>query len=152
MAKETMEKAPRAASARSEHPLAWPGRWTWRLPDRLDWTDQRGIRVEESREDGRVVVRAEVPGMDPGRDIDVEVLDGMLTIRGERRETSQQHDARRTRSEFRYGWFSRSFELPEGCAVEDIEAHARNGVLEVVIPVAEVTPSATPVAVPIQRD
>ena len=152
MAKETMERAPRASGGRIEHVTAWPGRWGWHLPDLFDWSDQRGIRVEESKEDGRVIVRAELPGMDPQRDIDVEVLDGVLTIRGERRETSEQRDGQRTRSEFRYGWFSRSFTLPEGCSVEDIEAHARDGVVEIIIPTAESTPVATPVAVPIQRD
>lgn len=152
MAKDTMtERTRRPTVERAEGILGLPGRWALHMPDLFEWTEPRSIRVEEVRDDGRVVVRAELPGMDPDRDISVEVLDGILTIRGERKESSEQNDRRRYRSEFRYGWFSRSVALPEGCSVKDIEATYRDGVLEVAVPIAEVAGVSTPVEVPIHH-
>lgn len=151
MVKETMiERTRRPLAERSEGLLSWTGRWG--LPDLFDWTEPRTIRVEESREDGRIVVRAELPGVDPDRDIAVEVLDGVLTIRAERRERSEQHEGQRTRSEFRYGWFSRSLGLPEACEVDDIEAHYHDGILEVRVPVSESERTPRAVEVKVERD
>lgn len=153
MAKDAMvERGRRSTPERTEGILGWPGRWAMHVPDLFEWTEPHSIRVEEVRDDGHVVVRAELPGMDPEHDISVEVLDGVLTIRGERRESSEQRDRRRYRSEFRYGWFARSLALPEGCAVEDIEAKYRDGVLEVSVPVAEATESSSPIPVRIDHD
>lgn len=153
MAKETtIERTRRPAAERTEGLLGWPGRWALHVPDLFDWTEPRSIRVEEVRDDGRLIVRADLPGMDPERDISVEVLDGILTIKGERRESSEQRGARRYRSEFRYGWFARSVALPEGCSVEDIEASYRDGVLEVAVPLEEAAPKVVPVEVPIAHD
>lgn len=151
MAKDTMiERTRRPLAERSEGLLSWPGRWGW--PDLFDWAEPRTIRVEEGREDGRIVVRAELPGVDPERDIAVEVLDGVLTIRAERRERSEQREAQRTRSEFRYGWFSRSLGLPEGCEVDDIEARYHDGILEVRVPVSENERMSKAIEVKVDRE
>ena len=153
MANDTkVERSRRSIPDRNEGLFRWPGRWAMHVPDLFEWTEPRSIRVEEVRDDGRVVVRAELPGMDPERDISVEVLDGILTIRGERRESSEEHDRHRYRSEFRYGWFARSITLPDGCSVDGIEATYRDGLLEVSVPITEVVGVPTPVAVPIAHD
>lgn len=103
------------------------------------------VRVEDYVEDGTYVIRAELPGIDPEKDVEITVEHDMLTIRGERREESKDKNHR----EFHYGSFRRSISLPAGAKAEDITASYTDGVLEVRVPTAvEETPS---VKVPIHR-
>jgi HSP20 family protein len=86
-----------------------------------------------------LVVRADLPGLGKN-DVDVEVSDDALTIRGERK---QQHEEEREgyyRSERSYGSFYRSIPLPEGAIADSAKASFENGVLEVTVqvPPAEV--------------
>ncbi|WP_341360430.1 Hsp20/alpha crystallin family protein [Georgenia sp. M64] len=92
------------------------------------------IRVEEHRDGDHVVVRAELPGVDPEKDIDVTVEDGILTIRAERRESTEKKEDKSYRSEFRYGSFVRRLPVPRGVRTEDVSASYRDGVLEVRLP------------------
>ncbi len=89
------------------------------------------IRVEEHLGDDRYTVRAELPGMDPAKDIDISVREGQLTIKAERAETQEEG----TRSEFRYGSFYRSMVLPAGADEDSIDATYTDGILTVSIPV-----------------
>ena len=101
-------------------------------------------RVEEYRDGDTVVIRAELPGIDPEQDVELTVADDVLHLRAERRERTEHKDKGGYRSEFRYGSFSRALPLPAGCRDEDISAAYRDGVLEVRVPVAEhVEPPAT---------
>lgn len=101
-------------------------------------------RVEEYRDDDTVVIRAELPGIDPEQDVELTVADDVLHLRAERRERTEHKDKGGYRSEFRYGSFSRALPLPAGCRDEDISAAYRDGVLEVRVPVAgHVEPPAT---------
>lgn len=101
-------------------------------------------RVEEFQDGNTMVIRAELPGIDPDRDVELTVADDELHLRAERRERSEHKDKGSYRSEFRYGSFSRTLPLPPGCRDEDISAAYRDGVLEVRVPVAEhVEPPAT---------
>lgn len=95
------------------------------------------IKVEQFQDGSTLVVRAEVPGIDPDRDVDVSVSDGMLHIRAEREEKSEHKSKAGYRSEFRYGSFSRSIALPAGAREEDITATYKDGVLEVRAPAPE---------------
>ena len=61
-----------------------------------------------------MVVRAELPGVDPEKDIDVTVEDGVLTISAERRESTEKKEDTSYRSEFRYGSFVRRLPVPRG--------------------------------------
>lgn len=88
------------------------------------------IRVEDFVEDGIYVLRAEIPGIDPDKDVELNVLDDVLTIRGERKEEQQK----RNRHEFHYGSFERTVRLPRGTKTEDIKASYNDGVLELRIP------------------
>jgi HSP20 family protein len=72
--------------------------------------DRNLLRVEDEMDDGRYEVRAEIPGVDPAKDIDITVHDGQLTIRAVRSQTVESHG----RSEFSYGAFARSVPLPAG--------------------------------------
>jgi len=109
--------------------VTWPPRWM----ELFD--DDSFIRVEEVREDGALVIRAELPGVDPEKDVEIVVENGVLTLHGERREESEDKRRHRRRSEFRYGSFSRTIPLPVGATEEDVKATYENGILEVRVPV-----------------
>jgi HSP20 family protein len=72
--------------------------------------DPRVMRLEDEIEDGRYVVRAELPGVDPAKDIDITVRDGQLTIKAERTEKQEFNG----RSEFSYGSFVGAVSLAGG--------------------------------------
>lgn len=94
------------------------------------------IKVEEDIKDGKYEVQAEIPGVDPDKDVDVVVSGGVLTIRAERSEKKESNG----RSEFSYGSFTRSVTLP-GTADEDgITASYDKGILTVSVPLKEPTP------------
>lgn len=115
------------------------------LADMLEWLDiggpkaRRGVglapfvRVEDFVEEGSYVLRAEVPGLDPEKDIAVTVQGDLLTISGERHEEKKE----RNHQEFHYGSFRRSVSLPPGADADAIEASYTDGVLEVRVPVGE---------------
>ncbi|HSP52559.1 MAG TPA: Hsp20/alpha crystallin family protein, partial [Cryobacterium sp.] len=101
-----------------------------------DW-DTPVLRVEEFRDGGNLVVKAEMPGIDPEKDVDVSVSDGVLHIEAQRREKTELKDKDGYRTEFRYGSFTRDIALPRGVKEEDVTASYRDGVLEVRVPVPE---------------
>lgn len=115
-----------------------------RHPDLADWfegfpfagplsSEGRFIRIEESEEEGAYLVRAELPGIDVDRDVEITLDRGVLTISAQRAEEKKE----KQRSEFRYGSFSRSITLPEGAREEDISATYDKGILTVKVPLAE---------------
>jgi len=111
--------------------------------DLFDWMESpmtmfrpllgQGMRMEDFVKDGHYVVRAELPGVDPEHEVDVSVIDGILSIKAERRE----EEVDKTHSEFRYGSFSRRVVLPPGADEEHIEATYDKGILEVVVDLKE---------------
>jgi HSP20 family protein len=81
------------------------------------------------------VIRAELPGVEPDRDIDVSVDNGVLTIAAERQESNRKKlDKGGYRSEFRYGSFMRQVRLPAGTSAEVVSAAYKDGVLEIRMP------------------
>ena len=107
----------------------WPEFWTELMEAEPD------LKVEEFREDGQLVVRAEIPGIDPDKDVEITVSDDILNLRAERRSESRTEDKAGYRSEFHYGSFSRSLRLPAGATEADIKATYTDGILEVRIPI-----------------
>jgi HSP20 family protein len=99
------------------------------------------IRIDEYRDDDTLVVRAELPGIDPDRDVEITAGDGMLRISAERRAEEGSADRQYSRRELRYGTLTRSLPIPEGATEGDISASYRDGILEIRIPVAEPPPS-----------
>jgi HSP20 family protein len=107
------------------------------------------MKLEEQMDGATYVVRAELPGIDPEKDADVWVADGMLHMKAERRLDEQTEKDGTFRSEFSYGAFHRAVALPKGAVTDDVTATYKDGVLEVRLPVR---PVATPTAkVPISR-
>ena len=99
--------------------------------------DTHVMRLEDEMKDGRYVVRAEMPGVDPAKDIEITVRDGQLTIRAERSE-KKDFDGR---SEFAYGSFARTVSLPAGADEDNIEATYDQGILTVSVGVSEPKPA-----------
>lgn len=90
-------------------------------------------QVEVFERGSNVVVRAELPGLSR-EDVDVEVEDDMLVIRGERHnDVEDEHDGY-YRSERSYGSFYRALPLPEGVEASACNAMFKDGVLEVTLP------------------
>ena len=111
------------------------------FPDLADWPESprmavlafssaQTFRVEELVRDNQYVIRAELPGLNPAKDIEVIVDDSTLTIHAERR----QQDDEPICTEFRYGSLTRSVRLPARVDAQDITARYRKGVLEVSFP------------------
>ncbi|MET1020904.1 MAG: Hsp20/alpha crystallin family protein [Arthrobacter sp.] len=109
------------------------------------------IKVEQFQDGDTLVVRAEVPGVDPDKDVDVSVSDGMLHIKAEREERFEGKSRVGYRSEFRYGSFTRSLPLPPGTSEEGITATYKNGVLEVRAPAPPTPPESTAKKIRIDR-
>jgi HSP20 family protein len=114
------------------------------FPDLLDWfeepwpawlrfTSGRPFRVEDYVRDGTYVLRAELPGIDPDKDVEITVEGTTLAIRAERREEHTEPH----RCEFRYGSLVRSVTLPAGADTEHIIASYNKGILEITVPVPE---------------
>ena len=83
-----------------------------------------------------VVVKAELPGVEKDQ-ISVEVKDGILSLRGERKLEKEVKEESYHRIERSYGSFQRSFSLPVSVDQDKVTAHYRNGVLEVTLPKKE---------------
>lgn len=99
------------------------------------------LRVEEKMVDGNLVVRIEAPGINPDKDCEITVRDGMLHVTAERRQEERTEEEGWFRSEFRYGSFHRSISLPAGASAEDVKATYHDGIVELVIPVSKESPT-----------
>jgi HSP20 family protein len=77
-------------------------------------------------------ITAELPGLER-KDIELNVADNLLTIRGEKKNEREEKNKDYHLVERSYGSFSRSVELPSGVKVEDIAAELANGVLKVIV-------------------
>jgi HSP20 family protein len=83
-----------------------------------------------------IVVKAELPGLTK-EEIDVQIHDGILTLKGERKFEKEVKEENYHRIERAYGGFQRSFSLPTSIEEDKIKAAFKDGVLEVILPKAE---------------
>ena len=117
--------------------------------DMTDWFDVDfprpvpAIRIEDRITDKEYMLRAELPGMDPDKDVQVTVHNGVLTVKAERREEEQGLN----RSEFRYGMLHRSLRLPANADEKGIKATYRKGILEVTVPLTAPEPAGRQIAI-----
>ncbi len=100
--------------------FGWPERWKqmFEFDGGADW-----LPVEEFDDGGTLVVRAELPDVDPDKDVQVTTDDGMVHIRAHRQQKSERRQNRGCRSEFRYGDFEREITLPPGATAKDVKGH-----------------------------
>ena len=92
--------------------------------------------VDVVEEGDNLVFRAELPGVSRD-DIEVKVENGVLTLRGEKRQEKETGAEAAHRVERIYGAFHRSFTLPSSVDAEKVQAHYKDGVLTLVLPKAE---------------
>lgn len=98
--------------------------------------------VDVSETADKVVVKAEVPGME-AKDINISVSGDVLTIKGEKKSEKEEKDENYHMVERSYGTFSRSLALPATVNVDEIEAKYDKGVLTITAPKkAEAKPKA----------
>jgi HSP20 family protein len=105
------------------------------VPDFIDWFEEpfltlrpylgQAIKVEDYTEDRHYVIRAEVAGIDPEKELEVWAGRGYLTIRAVR--SGKLEDKHRT--EFRYGSFSRTVQLPPDADTDDVTTECSHGIL-----------------------
>ncbi len=86
--------------------------------------------------DNELVVKCEVPGLEP-KDIDISLSDGMLTIKGEKKQEREEKQADYHLVERSYGTFTRSIQLPKEVQGDKISASYKNGILTVTLPKSE---------------
>jgi len=109
------------------------------LPGLADWFEEpfltlrpylgRPIRVEEYADSDHYLIRAELAGIDPEKDVEIMVGSGYLTIRAERSDKIEG----KHRSEFRYGSFSRVLSLPVNADQEAVTASYHDGILTISV-------------------
>jgi HSP20 family protein len=109
----------------------WPERW-FRAEGFL--TNAPALDVFEDKDD--LVVKAELPGMEKDN-VEVNLTDHTLTIKGEKRKEEEVKEEKYYRSERSYGSFVRTLELPATVQVDKIKASFKNGILEIRMPKTE---------------
>jgi len=122
-------------SLRDEMDRLWVrffGEWPTLEPFHREWSPF----LEMSETKDNIVVKAEVPGMEP-KDIDISLTGDVLTIKGEKKQEKEEKDEDYHRAERSYGAFTRSVRLPQEVQSDKIEANYRNGVLKITLPKSE---------------
>lgn len=92
--------------------------------------------VEVYETDGDIVVRAELPGIDP-KDVEIQVANDTLTIKAEAKAEHEDKNRNYYVRELRYGSFMRALTLPSSAQGDLAKAAYRNGILEIRIPKSE---------------
>jgi HSP20 family protein len=103
------------------------------------WTGDEGawdFALDMYQTDNDVVVKANVPGMDP-EEVDITITGDTVTIRGEHKEEQETKDQDYFRKEIRYGNFNRSVTMPVPVKSDKAEATFENGILTLTLPKAE---------------
>lgn len=113
-------------------PFGWGGRLDVRLPSiGRNWALQPAVDLVESEKEFEIT--AELPGMDE-KDIQIEVSDRRLVIKGQKSESKEEKEKNYYLSERYYGSFQRAFQLPDSVDRDKIEASFSKGILSVRMP------------------
>ncbi|HUN24389.1 MAG TPA: Hsp20/alpha crystallin family protein [Anaerolineales bacterium] len=113
----------------------------------LPWAEALGLAIDVHQTEDAYVVTADLPGWTADQ-IKIEVLDNVVSIRGEKVEEKSEEKAGYLLKERRSGNFSRSFSLPKAIDSSKVQAELQNGVLSLNLPLAEeVKPKAVSVNV-----
>ena len=92
--------------------------------------------AELTETDDALHLKLEVPGME-AKDLDIQVMADRVAIAGERKSETKSEENGRTRSEFRYGKFSRVIPLPTEIQNTNVTAEYKNGILNLTLPKVE---------------
>ena len=102
------------------------------LPMRGEWIPS--VDVSETKD--ALVVKAEIPGME-SKDIDISLSGDLLTIKGEKKQKTEEKKENYHRIETRYGAFSRTIRVPVSVDSNKIEASYEKGILKITLPKKE---------------
>ncbi len=134
--------------------IPWRPLWDTRFPSLRDEMDKmfeeffEKVRFPSAREHSwtpaldvydtkkEVIVTVDVPGVDP-KDVAVSIMEGSLTIKGERKKEADLKDEELYRAEREFGAFQRMVQLPAEVSPDKAKASYTNGVLKIVIPKAQ---------------
>ena len=144
MAKEAEPRKEQARSLEVWHPFGevegWPfAAFPWRTSPLFadwPWTDRPRAfapAIDVSESDAQYTITVELPGGTKD-DVQVELHDGVLSIRGEKKNEREQKQEQRRYIERTYGSFSRSFRLPGNADAERLQASFKDGVLTIAVP------------------
>lgn len=89
--------------------------------------------MDVTETDKEIEITAELPGLEE-KDVQINIADNILTIRGEKKAEKEQKDKNYRLVERSYGSFERTFELPEGVNADAIKANISKGLLKVTVP------------------
>lgn len=111
----------------------WPFHFAW--PRGLGEVNAKAWfpEIDVFERDNTLVTKVDLPGLKK-EEVKVEVVDGMLTIAGERANEAKEGKDNYYRCERTWGAFTRTVPLPEGVTIKDVKATFANGVLEVTVP------------------
>jgi len=109
----------------------WPEKWF-----RNEGMEPTTPAVDFYEEKDEIVVKAELPGLDKNN-IEVNLTNHTLTIKGEKRKEEEVKEKNYYRSERSYGSFVRTLELPTDVHADRVKATFKDGVLEVRLPKTE---------------
>ena len=107
-------------------------------PDVFNWGGAKNtasVNVTEDAKEFKIELAA--PGLQR-KDFKVEIEDGLLTIRTEKKEEKNEEGKNWIRKEFSYNQITRSFQMPENILADKIDAKYENGILKIVLPKREV--------------
>jgi len=96
-------------------------------------TDQWVPAIESHVEDGNLIVKVDIPGIDP-KEVSISVTDNQLTIEGERKHEKKEEKGDYFYRELAYGKFSRTMTLPAGVEADKVKATCKDGVLQITMP------------------
>ncbi|HLH49508.1 MAG TPA: Hsp20/alpha crystallin family protein [Roseiarcus sp.] len=97
------------------------------------WLGETAPAVDVAEKEKAFEVTAELPGIDQNN-VEVKLANDVLTIKGEKKQETEEKKKNYYMSERRYGSFERSFQVPEGVDQDKIEASFNKGVLTVTLP------------------
>lgn len=108
--------------------------------------------VDVFSRNGDMVMRVELPGIDPDKDVKVTLAEGLLDIKGERKQEKETKEEGYYRKESVYGAFERRIAVPASVKESDIKADYKDGMLEVVVAgAAKAIPKSSAKEIPIHK-
>ena len=108
----------------------------WTIPSL--WSEERVVvpAFDISETEKEYVISGEIPGIEP-KDLEVTLTDGILTVKGEKKQESEEKEENYHRVERHYGSFQRSFRLPENIHRDKLDASYKDGILKLTLPKSE---------------
>lgn len=108
----------------------------WDMPSLLSINAEWSPAFDILENEKEYMITAELPGIDI-KDVDITVSEGVLSVKGEKKQEKEDKGEDYHRIERRYGSFHRSFRLPGKVETDKIDANYKDGLLKLTLPKAE---------------